>query len=447
MSAPARRRRARCCRRCERRTSEVVDDPRRRQLRPAAGAGVRGRRLRGRACSSKRSGSPRLPSAPTGSAPRLAAASGSSSATCSATRAWRRSFQISTLGGSFSWKNTAAQVSYMNKTNRWNWGLVGGQVPYLSGGVRASIDVVNGVPAYIEQTILLARPNCSGGGRRRLSVQSRAPRRVPGRREPDRVRRDHRHRGIRSCGAAACSSGTTQEQSVADTLHLGTASAALVFDTSIFGATSPVGGQRYRLEVAPTFGEHQLRQPARRLPPLLHAGALLHDCATRVLHYGRYGSGGEDAASYPLYIGYPSLVRGYDVNTLDASECVSAALNGCPAFDRLMGSRMLVANLEFRFPLLRPFGASPADVWTVAGRGGALRRRRRRVEPAHHTEPVRRQALKASSSVGAAFRVNLLGFAVGEFDFSHPLQRATRTGCSSSTCRRGSRGQEGRVGR
>ena len=27
------------------------------------------------------------------------------------------------------------------------------------------------------------------------------------------------------------------------------------------------------------------------------------------------------------------------------------------------------------------------------------------------------------SSVGAAFRVNLMGFAVGEFDFSHPLQR------------------------
>ena len=30
----------------------------------------------------------------------------------------------------------------------------------------------------------------------------------------------------------------------------------------------------------------------------------------------------------------------------------------CPAFDLLLGSRTLVGNLEFRFPLLRPFGVS-----------------------------------------------------------------------------------------
>ena len=49
--------------------------------------------------------------------------------------------------------------------------------------------------------------------------------------------------------------------------------------------------------------------------------APFYTLAARVLHYGRYGSGGEDSRLYPLYIGYPSLVRGYDVNTLDASEC------------------------------------------------------------------------------------------------------------------------------
>ena len=53
---------------------------------------------------------------------------------------------------------------YLNKTNRWNWGLVGGQVPYLSGGVRAGTDLVNGFPAYIEQTILLRQTELSGAG-------------------------------------------------------------------------------------------------------------------------------------------------------------------------------------------------------------------------------------------------------------------------------------------
>ena len=59
-----------------------------------------------------------------------------------------------------------------------------------------------------------------------------------------------------------------------------------------------------------------------------------------------------------LFLGYPTLVRGYDVNTFEPSECVPTAASQCPAFDRLAGSRLLVGNIEFRFPLLRPFGVS-----------------------------------------------------------------------------------------
>ena len=88
----------------------------------------------------------------------------------------------------------------------------------------------------------------------------------------------------------------------------------------------------------------------RRLLPL--------DIAARALHYGRYGSGGSDGRLFPLFLGYPSLVRGYDVNNFDASECIATDTSACPAFDRLLGTRVLVGNLEFRFPLLRPFGLS-----------------------------------------------------------------------------------------
>ena len=118
-------------------------------------------------------------------------------------------------------------------------------------------------------------------------------------------------------------------------------------------------------------------------------------------------------------------MRGYDVNTLDSSECVSAALIGCPAFDRLMGSRLLVANLEFRFPLLRPFGASqrmygplPVEVALFADGGFAWNQRT--------TPSFFGGGAEGVASVGAAFRVNLMGFAVGEFDVSHPLQRRNK---------------------
>ena len=44
--------------------------------------------------------------------------------------------------------------------------------------------------------------------------------------------------------------------------------------------------------------------------------------ALRGMHYGRYGRDSEDARLSPLYLGYPGLVRGYDVSSFDANECV-----------------------------------------------------------------------------------------------------------------------------
>ena len=80
--------------------------------------------------------------------------------------------------------------------------------------------------------------------------------------------------------------------------------------------------------------------------------------AARVLRYGRYGSGEGDQRLFPLFLGCSSLVHGYDTNTFDPGGCVANATSECPRFDQLLGSRVLVGNLEFRFPLLRPFGVS-----------------------------------------------------------------------------------------
>lgn len=143
------------------------------------------------------------------------------------------------------------------------------------------------------------------------------------------------------------------------------------------------------------------------------------------MHYGRYGSGGEDPRLFPLYIGYPTLVRGYDVNSFDSTDCVPNVTSACPVFDRLMGSRMLVGNLEFRFPLLRPFGASqrmygplPVEVALFTDGGEAWNSRDK--------PSLFGGSRSGVASAGPALRVNLLGFAVGEFDFARPFQRSGR---------------------
>jgi outer membrane protein assembly factor BamA len=126
-----------------------------------------------------------------------------------------------------------------------------------------------------------------------------------------------------------------------------------------------------------------------------------------------------------LFVGYPNLIRGYDVGTFDTSDCVPTLASDCPEFDRLVGSRVLVGNLELRFPLLRPFGASqrmygpiPVEVALFTDAGVAWNRGQKPALFGGSREGV--------ASTGVTLRVNLLGFAVGQFDFSRPFKRSGR---------------------
>jgi outer membrane protein assembly factor BamA len=118
-------------------------------------------------------------------------------------------------------------------------------------------------------------------------------------------------------------------------------------------------------------------------------------------------------------------VRGYDVGSFDFSDCTPTAASDCPEFDRLTGSRLLVGNVEFRFPLLRPFGASqnmygplPVEVALFADAGVAWNRGQSPSFLGGTREGV--------GSAGVAFRVNLFGYLIGQFDFAHPFQRPGR---------------------
>jgi hypothetical protein len=332
-------------------------------------------------------------------------------------------FQINSgLGGSTSVKDIGAQVGYFNQAHRWNWGLIGGQVPYLSSGFQSSLSQrPNGDVIQTDQLFVFRQTERSASGvvaypfnrASRIELQGGA----------SQISFDQ----IVTTQSYSRITGTVFEDSTetipfGETLSLGTSSAAYVFDTSIFGATSPVQGQRSRFEVSPTFGTLNftgfLADYRRYFMP-----ANFYTLAVRAMHYGRYGRDSGDTRIFPLYIGYPWLVRGYDVGSFDNSECVGDATTSCAAINRLIGTRMLITNVEFRFPLLRPFGVSgnmygpvPVEVALFADGGTAWSTGER---PFTGTRG-------GVSSAGVAFRVNLFGFAVGEFDVVRPLQRPGR---------------------
>jgi len=327
------------------------------------------------------------------------------------------------VAGSFSFKDTAAQVMYFNAKNRWNWGIIGAQFPYLSGGFQSGFGQVGNEPAQIDQTIVFRQTEQSVGGivayplnrAQRVELHGGVTRLTV-----DQIVQTQAY-SLNTGDLLVDNSTTTSFQAP---LTLGTTSAALVYDTSNFGATSPVTGSRYRLEVSPAFGSVDytgvLADYRRYFMPVS-----FYTIAARAMHYGRYGSGAEDPRLYPLFIGYPSLVRGYDLYTFEPQECPPSPTNSCPTFDNLFGSRVLVGNLEFRFPLLRPFGASqrmygpvPVEVALFTDAGVAWNQ--------GQTPALFGGTRHGVASSGVALRVNLLGFAVGEFDFSRPFQREGR---------------------
>jgi hypothetical protein len=319
-------------------------------------------------------------------------------------------------------EDTGGQAIYLNRRSRWNWGLIAQHLPYVTGSYGQGLTVVDGQPVIVQEQVRVTQLNSGGSAIAQYPFS--------------RVQRVEVSAGARRIGFASeletryFSAVTGQlieerrdDLPHPDAINLAEASAALVYDSSIFGATGPLVGRRYRLEYSQMAGT-------------LTFGGLLADyrryfmparpftVAVRGMHYGRYGADAEDPRLTPLFIGYQGLVRGYDYGSFDANECESLDLTTCEAFDRLNGSRVAVAGAELRFPLLGLFsrksyyGAFPIEMAVFADAGIAW------------TSDIKPRfaggTREWARSAGVAWRVNVLGFAIAEIDFVRPLDRSRK---------------------
>jgi Tol biopolymer transport system component len=309
---------------------------------------------------------------------------------------------------------------YLNRSKRWNWGAAIAQTPYVARAFEAGIINQGGQPIYVENEYRLLQidRNFTGilsypfsraqrvefmGGFRQIGFTQDLTQRI--------------YDPITGQQLAEEESDLGSEPM----LNLGEASAALVWDTSIHGITSPIRGSRYRMEFSQMAGS------------LTYSGVLgdfrtyimpfrPYTIALRGMYYGRYGRDAGDFRLPTLYLGYPGLVRGYDSGSFEAFECGNQGDGSCPAFDRLIGSRVAIANAELRFPLWGLFsrdsfyGPLPIEMALFTDAGVAWGNQEGlQVLARDNGQPV--------VSVGAALRINLFGFAVGEIDYVRPLDR------------------------
>ena len=319
-------------------------------------------------------------------------------------------------------RDFGGQVMYLNRKSRWNWGAVGGLTPYVTGAFSQSLATYDGTPVIVEQEIEFRETDLELAGITMYPFSRALRFEVQG--GGRRIWFDRR----RTTRFFLYDTGDFLDESVEKfdapaSLTLGEASAALVYDQSLFGPVGPILGQRFRFEAGQTVGSlgfTNVQLDYRRYFSPFRPVTL----AVRAMHVGRYGTDAQDPRLSPLFLGYPSLVRGYDVDSFDAQECGSDASQGsCPAFERLLGSRVLVGNAELRFPLFGIFtgdyryGPIPMEGFLFADGGVAWNAGAR---------PDLSKRNSFVTSVGGGVRINVFGYAVAELAGARALDRQNR---------------------
>ena len=318
----------------------------------------------------------------------------------------------------------AGLLAYVNRASRWNWGLAAQRIPYVTGGVAEYFDSFNGQTVLVDAVERFRQVNTEISGL--VAYPFNRSQRVEFSAGVQHIGFGHelQARGFYYPSGQVAFDTTGHINDVPGGLNLGVGSAALVHDNSFFGATSPILGDRWRLEVAPTVGSltfftgiADYRRYVMPFRPFTLAG--------RLLHVGRYGRDADDQRMYPMFIGYPSLVRGYDVGSFDVTECGNST-NTCPVFDQLLGSRILVGNVELRFPPLGLLGAGggyygilPVEAALFYDAGVAW-------TATEGAQLFGNGPRKIVRSAGVSLRMNLLGYAIGQVDFVRPFDRPAK---------------------
>jgi len=326
-------------------------------------------------------------------------------------------------------EESAAIVQYVNSRNRLNWGASAYRIPYVYGGYSVGYGDVYGEPAYIEQELLYRQIFYQLGGFGSYPFSQVQRFELSGGVSYIDFSNVMYTRAYSLYDDMLIMNEKTKLPS-ADSLAMAYVGAALVYDSAFFGATAPILGQSYRLEVAPTVGSLNyssiLLDYRRYFMPLKP-----FTMAFRVMSYGRYGKGGDDSRLYPMFLGYEDLVRGYNYGSFTAAEVNTEV--GADVFNRLWGSRMMVANAELRFPLFGAlklgkgfYGIFPVDFvafydWGVAWYGSELAGITTTSPKIGFFAPYGIQ--KPVSSAGLGLRVNVLGFMVLGLNYVWPFDR------------------------
>lgn len=322
-------------------------------------------------------------------------------------------------------------VVYLNQKNRVNWGASVARSPYIVGGYQQGFDQQGNlhnqlvIYRYFDNSAYgIAQYPFSRAQRLEFAAGAR------------RITQDVKIQDWTYDPTGSALLDYTESKESLGEWNLAEATAAFVYDNAIDGYTSPMVGQRYRFEVAPTVGS-------------LHFTSLTGDyrryflfrpltLAFRGLHFGRYGR--DEAVPSAVFLGYPYLIRGYGYGSVQNGclEELGQSSNGgreCEIYQALFGSRIAVTNLELRFPLIRNtlrgnVQLPPVEIFAFADAGAAWGKQRLNNGQEISTslqftrgpgDSLDQRGFLTSGGVGA--RINLFGYLIAEANFVNAFDR------------------------
>ncbi|MHC1705303.1 MAG: hypothetical protein AB9846_15460 [Tenuifilaceae bacterium] len=199
---------------------------------------------------------------------------------------------------------------------------------------------------------------------------------------------------------------------------LGRTDIAYVFDNSSFGIASPMKGSRARLELDKVYGEFSYNGVLVDLRKYIYRKPF--SFAMRGYYYGRFGSNNSNTL-YPLYLGYPWYIRGYD-RMFDSPTTGGNNIT----VNQLLGSQLAVVNFEIRLPFTGPERLTVlksnflyTELALFADAGIAWDREN---SPVLRWTPKDTYQRIPAVSTGISLRINLFGMLVIEPFYAIPFQ-------------------------
>jgi Tol biopolymer transport system component len=328
---------------------------------------------------------------------------------------------------------------YINQRQRWNYGVAAERIPYIAG-VGYTQQTNDAQTEFLDQQRIyrffdsrlggIAQYPFSqvqrlefSGGLRRISQDQRIQEYVY------QIVDDNGQPGL----VGPVDYRERKEKGAAYNLVEG--SAALIYDSSLSGYTSPFAGQRYHLEIAPTFGTGQFVEATADYRRYFFLRPVT--LAFRGLHFGRYGR--DERLFGDQFLGYSFFMRGYDYNSVAdgcSGELQQSPSGGsqCALLNQLFGTRIGVGNAELRVPLLSRLigtaGLSPLEGVAFFDAGVAWGKTTLANGQEVSTSPVFRRGIQSSlsdrgilTSAGVGARLNVFGYVVVEADYVNAIDR------------------------